>query len=65
MIIGFPFERAEDIRDSISLIEELDVPTNINTFTPYPKTELFEECLQGDSLIQEIDWNASIYTQPL
>ena len=58
MIIGFPFERAEDIRDSISLIEELDVPTNINTFTPYPKTELFEECLQRGLLNQEIDWSS-------
>jgi anaerobic magnesium-protoporphyrin IX monomethyl ester cyclase len=58
MIIGFPFERAEDIQDSISLIEELHVPTNINTFTPYPKTELFEECVSRGLIQKGIDWSS-------
>lgn len=56
IIIGFPFETAVDIKDSISLIRILDVPTNINTFTPYPKTELYDYCVKIGLIKQNMDW---------
>jgi radical SAM superfamily enzyme YgiQ (UPF0313 family) len=57
IIIGFPFETAKDIHESISLIEELDVPTNVNTFTPYPGSEIFNECVRLGLIKDEIDWS--------
>lgn len=58
IIIGFPFERVEDVKDSITLIKELEVPTNINTFTPYPKSELYDECVQRGLIGRDVDWGA-------
>lgn len=57
MMIGFPFETEEDIKDSIDLIEELDVPTNVNTFTPYPGSEVFEESVKLGLIEDKIDWS--------
>ncbi len=57
IIVGFPFETGEDIKDSISLIKELNVPANINTFTPYPKTELYDECVQRGLIMGDMDWS--------
>ena len=58
IIVGFPFEGEKDIRDSISLIEELGVPTNVNTFVPYPGSELHDECVRlGLIDKQGIDWS--------
>jgi radical SAM superfamily enzyme YgiQ (UPF0313 family) len=56
--VGLPFERKKDIEDSINLIKELAVPTNVNTFVPYPGSELYDECVRR-GLISEygIDWS--------
>ncbi len=56
IIVGLPYETEEDIRDSISLIRELNVYTNINTFTPYPGSELYEECVARGLLEKDVDW---------
>jgi radical SAM superfamily enzyme YgiQ (UPF0313 family) len=56
IIIGFPHETEQDIRDSISLIKELKVSTNINTFTPYPKSDLYDECVRSGLLDGGMDW---------
>ena len=57
MVIGFPFETERDIRDSIDLIEELNVPTNVNTFTPYPGSEIYSECQQRGLISKDgVDW---------
>lgn len=56
IIIGFPFEREQDIRDTISLIAEVKVTTNINTFTPYPRSEIYEECVETGLLDGNVDW---------
>jgi radical SAM superfamily enzyme YgiQ (UPF0313 family) len=57
IIVGLPFEREKDIRDSISLIEQLAVPTNVNTFVPYPGSELYEECVKLGLVGKEgVDW---------
>ncbi|MCM2284777.1 MAG: B12-binding domain-containing radical SAM protein [Desulfobacula sp.] len=56
IIVGFPFEREEDIMDSISLIKELDIPINVNTFTPYPGSELYLECQRRGLVSDHIDW---------
>ncbi|MBU2575129.1 MAG: B12-binding domain-containing radical SAM protein [Elusimicrobia bacterium] len=56
MIIGFPHETERDIRDSISLIRELNVSTNINTFTPYPKSDLYDECIRSGLIKGNMDW---------
>ncbi|OGV53678.1 MAG: hypothetical protein A2X49_16145 [Lentisphaerae bacterium GWF2_52_8] len=56
IIIGFPFETVEDVKESISLIRELKVPTNVNTFTPYPGSEIFEEMMASGDFTGKIDW---------
>jgi len=56
IMIGFPFETSKDIRESISLIKKLHVLTNINTFTPYPQTELYEECVRRGLIKGTLDW---------
>lgn len=56
IMIGFPFETSKDIRESISLIKKLHVLTNINTFTPYPQTELHEECVRRGLIKGTLDW---------
>jgi radical SAM superfamily enzyme YgiQ (UPF0313 family) len=57
MMVGFPFETESDIRDSISLIEQVAVPTNVNTFVPYPGSELYDECVRLGLIGEEgIDW---------
>jgi radical SAM superfamily enzyme YgiQ (UPF0313 family) len=56
IIVGFPFETAADLQDTISLIEILGVQTNINTFTPYPNTELYDECLEIGLIQKGMDW---------
>ncbi|MHC4183318.1 MAG: B12-binding domain-containing radical SAM protein [Planctomycetota bacterium] len=61
IIVGFPFETEEDIKDSISLIKELKIPANINTFTPYPKSELYDECVQRGLIKGDMDW--ALYSQ--
>ncbi len=67
IIVGFPFETEHDIRDSIDLIKKLGVPANVNTFTPYPKTEIYEECVQRGLIKDGVDWMSisqhSIYNQ--
>ncbi len=56
IIVGFPFEREQDIKDSITLIKQLQVPTNVNTFTPYPGSELFAECQRLGVIEHSVDW---------
>jgi uncharacterized radical SAM superfamily protein len=56
IIIGFPFEREKDIQDSIDLIEELGIATNVNTFTPYPGSELYDECVRLGLIADTVDW---------
>jgi len=56
IIVGFPFETEQDLRDTLSLIEELQVPTNINTLTPYPGSELWDECVELGLIAGEMDW---------
>jgi len=56
IIVGFPFETEADLRDTLSLIQELQVPTNINTLTPYPGSELYDECRELGLIEGEMDW---------
>ncbi|MBI4843156.1 MAG: B12-binding domain-containing radical SAM protein [Nitrospirae bacterium] len=56
IIIGFPHETEEDIKDTISLIRELEIPANINTFTPYPKSRLYDECVERGLIKGDMDW---------
>jgi radical SAM superfamily enzyme YgiQ (UPF0313 family) len=57
IMIGFPTETVSDVRDTMSLIKELNVVTNINTVTPYPDTDLYDECLKFGLIGKEIDWS--------
>lgn len=45
-IMGFPLETEEDLKLTLRLMEEVDPPKGIifSIFTPYPGTELYEEC---------------------
>jgi len=56
IMIGFPFETSKDIRESISLIKKLRIMTNVNTFTPYPQTELYDECVRRGLIKGSLDW---------
>jgi anaerobic magnesium-protoporphyrin IX monomethyl ester cyclase len=56
IMVGLPMETDDDIRQTISLIDELQVPTNVNTFTPYPGSQLHEECVRRGLLEDGIDW---------
>lgn len=56
IIIGFPHENEQDIKDTISLIRELEIPANINTFTPYPKSKLYDECVERGLVKGDMDW---------
>ncbi len=56
VIVGFPFETEQDLRDTLSLIQELQVPTNINTLTPYPGSELWDECVDMGLIKGQMDW---------
>lgn len=56
IIVGMPNETRQDILDTISLIKELDVPTNVNTFTPYPGSPLYDECAKLGLIDDKIDW---------
>jgi radical SAM superfamily enzyme YgiQ (UPF0313 family) len=57
IMIGFPYERVKDVEDTISLIKELKVLTNINTVTPYPNTELYDECVKLGLVGANLDWS--------
>lgn len=56
IIVGFPFETETDLRETLDLIRELQVPTNINTLTPYPGSELWDECVELGLIKGKMDW---------
>jgi anaerobic magnesium-protoporphyrin IX monomethyl ester cyclase len=57
IMIGFPYEKETDVEDTINLIKELGVLTNINTVTPYPNTELYDECVELGLIGSNLDWS--------
>ena len=58
IIVGLPFEREEDISETMSLIKELNVYANINTFTPYPGSVLYKECVERKMIKDGLDWTS-------
>lgn len=57
IITGFPFETEDDIKQTISLVKELNIMTNVNTFTPYPGSALYHECVERGLISKQgVDW---------
>lgn len=62
-VIGFPGETWEQIRDTISYAEKLNVDmVNFHIATPLPKTELMEICLRDKLLPGDYTENISKYS---
>lgn len=57
-MVGIPGETIDDMKLTIDLMRHLR-PTLIflNVFTPYPGTELYDECIQKGLLTSTIDWS--------
>lgn len=57
-IVGFPFETADDIRETLRVIKELAPDfVNLCTFAPFPGSELHEECRQQGLVNDQLDWD--------
>ena len=46
-IIGYPGETVEQLRDTVDLIQRLDILTPVFHFTPLPGTELYDEVVKN------------------
>lgn len=59
MIYGLPFERVEDVRETLAFADELSLDSyEFNIVKPYPGTALFEEMVSTRKIpsVEEIDW---------
>jgi radical SAM superfamily enzyme YgiQ (UPF0313 family) len=56
-MVGNPYETEDDIKQTISFIEELDPDyVNLCTFMPYPGTELFDQTVDLGLFDKDINW---------
>ena len=57
-LIGLPFETASDMRETIELVKRIKPDfTNVCTYTPYPGSELYNECVKEGLIDDNIDWS--------
>ncbi len=63
-ILGYPTEREEDIRKTIAFAKKLPLDAALFfLFTPHPGTTITES-LQRQGIIDMLDFNNSVYTEP-
>jgi len=56
-VLGFPWQRVDDVRNTVKFAEKLHVDyAQFTVATPYPGTPLYEEALR-DGLIEVWDWD--------
>lgn len=64
-MIGFPWEAKDEVEKTVSLMRELQPDlAYLSIVTPYPGTELYEECLSKGLLTQNIDWRIFFHQSP-
>jgi anaerobic magnesium-protoporphyrin IX monomethyl ester cyclase len=63
-MIGFPEETAEDIRQTIELIDRLKISTCFSVFTPYPGTALFNQAKSFGLVPEQIEWEKHDHQSP-
>lgn len=59
LMVGFPFEREEDIQDTIRFVEQTEgvASYGLSCFTPYPGTQIYEEMVRDGQLTgNDLDW---------
>lgn len=58
-IVGFPFETKEDIQQTYDFASSMDLNwASFNIFVPFPKTRLYDECIQKGYLPnKKIEYN--------
>jgi radical SAM superfamily enzyme YgiQ (UPF0313 family) len=57
-IIGFPEETEETLKETMQMIQEIDVDiTKVFNLTPFPGTPVFQQCLKHDLFLKEVDIN--------
>jgi len=58
-IIGFPEETEQTIRETIQMIKELDLDLiNVFNLIPFPGTRLFQQCLDNQLFLNQVDTNS-------
>ncbi|MFP3228985.1 MAG: radical SAM protein [Nitrososphaeria archaeon] len=56
-VLGFPWQRVEDVRNTVKFAERLNLDyAQFTVATPYPGTPLYEEAVR-DGLIEVWDWD--------
>ena len=64
-MIGFPYEDARDILDTVNLMKKIKPCwCTFSIFTPYPGTELYEDSDRMGLLPEEFDWSAFGHQSP-
>jgi len=57
-IIGFPEETDETIKETMQMIEELDLDlVNVFNLIPFPGTRLFQQCLEHKLFLNKVNTN--------
>jgi len=65
-MIGFPVETVRQIKDSIKLMDRLQIDHPCwSIVTPYPGTELYNEVLQSGLMPLQTDWSIFFHHSPL
>ena len=60
-VIGMPEDTQESLETSCRLMEDLDTDDiALSIATPYPGTELFEQCMRDQLFLPDIDRRASV-----
>ncbi len=64
-MIGLPFETREDIDQSLQMMKRIRPDlVNVCTFTPYPGSEIYEECQKQGLIPEDIDWGMYSHHSP-
>lgn len=64
-MVGLPYETKEDILETIKMVKELKPHfTNVCTFTPYPGSSLYDECVKQGLINDDIDWSYFSHHSP-
>lgn len=57
-IIGFPEETEDTIKETLKMIEDLDLDLiNVSNLIPFPGTKVFKQCIDEKILMGNIDIN--------
>jgi radical SAM superfamily enzyme YgiQ (UPF0313 family) len=56
-MVGLPGETEEDIKQSMSLVQELEpYEAILQIYVPYPRTKLFQQIAQENDMAEFYDW---------